>query len=126
MGMDLYIEVNHGPYLIDNNICLSKTSRHLSQGGAFVHNWIGGIIKVFSEPECFTPYHLEQSTTIKGITNILGGDNRFYNNLFCSMPVDKNYIPVIDKMSENVKNKGYGLNAYKDLKLDLYIGDNIF
>jgi len=29
-----------------------------------------------------TPYHKPHSTEIAGLTNISGGDNRFYNNIF--------------------------------------------
>lgn len=36
---DIFMEVNHGPYLVDNNILLSPASvRDLSQGGAYVYN----------------------------------------------------------------------------------------
>lgn len=38
---DLFIEVNHGPYLVDNNIFLSSHSLKIqTEGGAFVHNLI--------------------------------------------------------------------------------------
>lgn len=41
--MDFFIEVNHGPFLIDNNILLSDVSiGTMSEGGAFVHNLILG------------------------------------------------------------------------------------
>ena len=40
---DLFCEVDHGPYLIDNNIFLSEVGfLRLSEGGAFVHNLIAG------------------------------------------------------------------------------------
>ncbi|MHC4506704.1 MAG: right-handed parallel beta-helix repeat-containing protein, partial [Planctomycetota bacterium] len=36
---DLFVEVNHGPFVVDNNICLSRTAMNdWSQGGAFSHN----------------------------------------------------------------------------------------
>ena len=39
---DLFVEVNHGPFLVDNNIFLSPQSLLInSQGGAYVHNLIG-------------------------------------------------------------------------------------
>src|ERR1017187_1566458 len=38
---DLFVEVDHGPFLVDNNIFLSRTALLVvSQGGAYVHNLI--------------------------------------------------------------------------------------
>ena len=40
---DLFVEVDHGPFLVDNNIFLSPTTLlDVSQGGAYVHNLIAG------------------------------------------------------------------------------------
>lgn len=80
---DLWLEVNHGPTLIDNNILLSKVSiKDWSQGSAFVHNFIAGEIQSKAVLSRKTPYHFANSTKIKGISSIKGGDNRYINNLF--------------------------------------------
>jgi hypothetical protein len=80
---DLFVEVNHGPFLIDNNIFLSDLAiRDWSEGGAYAHNLIAGKIEQRQVTDRFTPYHLPHSTRVKGLRNILGGDNRFYNNIF--------------------------------------------
>ena len=43
MGEDIFVEVSHGPTLIDNNLLLSTRSLKLAaQGIAVVHNLIGG------------------------------------------------------------------------------------
>ena len=43
---DLFLEVNHGPMLVDNNLLLSPVAMwNQSQGGAFVHNLIAGLNK---------------------------------------------------------------------------------
>jgi len=80
---DLFMEVNHGPYLIDNNLFLSPTSLlDMSQGGAFVHNlWAGRLISTV-ELNRETPYHPAHSTVVAGLGRIQGGDNRFFNNVF--------------------------------------------
>ncbi len=80
-GMDFYSEVNHGPYVVDNNIFLSGTSRHLSQGGAFVHNIWGGKLGNWSDPR-YTPYFEQHSTVKRGDHQISIGDDHFYNNIF--------------------------------------------
>ncbi len=78
---DLFLEVNHGPYLVDHNVFLSETSLvDWSQGGAFVHNLFDGKIKRNSA-ERETPYMKAHSTEILGLKNIVGGDNRFLNNV---------------------------------------------
>ena len=80
---DLFVEVNHGPYVIDNNICLSsKSIRNQSQGAAFVNNLFCGDNYVFSEHTRYTPYHWPHSTAIKGLSVIGGGDDRYFNNVF--------------------------------------------
>jgi len=80
---DLFVEVNHGPFLIDNNLFLSGRSLlDMSQGGAYVHNLFAGRIVRRPELSRETPYHPAHSTTVAGLLNISGGDDRFYNNIF--------------------------------------------
>jgi alpha-N-arabinofuranosidase len=53
---DLYIEVNHGPFLINNNIFLSKIALlDRSEGGAFTHNLVLGRLKGGGPEERKTP-----------------------------------------------------------------------
>ena len=80
---DMFIEVNHGPYLVDNNIMLSPVTLNLqSEGGAFVHNLMAGVIGIRNEFGRYTPYHEAHSTEIRGLSVIASGDDRFINNLF--------------------------------------------
>lgn len=80
---DLFFEVNHGPYVVDNNICLSPMSlRNISQGGAFAHNLFCGKVVMDSEHGRYTQYHFPHSTAVAGLMSILSGDDRFYNNMF--------------------------------------------
>ena len=80
---DLYLEVGHGPFLVDNNILLSTTSlRDKSQGGAFAHNLFAGLIDCADELRRATPHHAAHRTAIIGRSNIPGGDHRWHNNLF--------------------------------------------
>jgi alpha-N-arabinofuranosidase len=81
---DLFLEVNHGPFVVDNNVSLSDTTLvDVSQGGAYVHNLIGGEVVQAPEPDRATPYHPPRSTAVAGITEIQGGDDRFVNNVVC-------------------------------------------
>ena len=93
MSQDVFIEVGHGPTLIDNNILLSKASvRIATQGVALVHNLILGAftavgggtdmtVNGVNQPR-YTPYHIRHRTEVAGFMSILHGDNRFYNNIF--------------------------------------------
>jgi alpha-N-arabinofuranosidase len=79
---DLFVEVNHGPFLVDHNLFLSATAlSDQSQGGAYAHNIFAGKIIARSELSRETPWLEEHGTKIAGLKNIKGGDSRFYNNL---------------------------------------------
>ena len=80
---DFMVEVCHGPYLVDSNLFLSPWAvKDMSTGGAYVHNYIAGRIANCTEHQRYTPYHVPHGTAVAGVSNILGGDNRFFNNLF--------------------------------------------
>ena len=101
MSQDIFVEVGHGPTLIDNNIMLSKASvRIATQGIACVHNLIAGAftavgggtdntVNGINQPR-YTPYHIPHRTEVAGFMTILHGDDRFYNNIFIqNWPVEK-------------------------------------
>lgn len=93
MSQDIFVEVSHGPTLIDNNILLSKASIRLAtEGVACVHNLILGaftavgggtdnVVNGVNQPR-YTPYHIRHRTEVAGFMTILHGDNRIYNNIF--------------------------------------------
>ena len=97
-GEDIFIEVSHGPTLVDNNLLLSLRSLKLAtQGVAVVHNLIAGALTCvgsgvgngsikYSSPR-YTPYHKPHGTAINGFMTILHGDMRFYNNTFVQQDV---------------------------------------
>ncbi len=80
---DLFVEVCHGPYTVDHNLFLSAMNfRNVSQGGAFVHNLFAGHIVINPDRGRMTPYHFPHETAVAGYTNIIGGDDRFIQNVF--------------------------------------------
>ena len=82
---DLMVEVDHGPFLVDNNIFLSRVSQLvLSQGGAYAHNLFCGTMQVIQHESRETPYMKAHSTTVVGLHDNPSGDMRFYNNLFAA------------------------------------------
>ena len=101
---DFFIEVNHGPFVIDNNISLSAWALDdWSQGGTYAHNLFGGRLAFRPVPDRSTPYHQPHSTTLAGLSTIPGGDNNFYNNLVAggSLAVYDD-APMPSRMAGNV------------------------
>lgn len=103
LGEDIFVEVSHGPTLIDNNLLLSNVACRLStQGIALVHNLIAGSFMwvgsgtdngghKFPTPR-YTPYHVPHRTEIAGFMTILHGDARFYNNIFVQQKIREDLV----------------------------------
>ena len=100
LGEDLFVEVSHGPTLIDHNLLLSPCAGRIStQGIAFAHNLIAGSFTCvgtgthnagLDHPDSarYTPYHVPHSTLVAGFMTILHGDARFYSNIFVQQDED--------------------------------------
>lgn len=114
---DLFLEVDHGPYVVDNNIMLSPVSLSLqSEGGAFVNNLFCGFSIIRDEFGRYTPYHFPHSTDVMGLSIILSGDDRFINNIFVGASVDS----LVNK------NRAYGTIAYDKSRQKLTMEDNVY
>ncbi len=75
--------MDHGPFLLDNNVLLSSLSlTDNSQGGAYAHNLFAGSIKMLPFDSRQTPFLKAHSTAVAGYHDNPRGDDRFYNNLF--------------------------------------------
>jgi hypothetical protein len=88
-GADLFLEVNHGPILVDHNVMLSPMALWvMSQGNAFAHNLFGGHVKI--QPDVWsrqTPFLAVHFTAGAGMHPSPCGDDRYFHNLFLH-PVD--------------------------------------
>lgn len=81
--VDAFVEVDHGPFVFDNNLLLSSLSlRDNSQGGAYAHNLFAGFIRALPFDSRQTPFLKAHSTAVAGYHDNPRGDDRFYNNLF--------------------------------------------
>lgn len=109
---DLFVEVNHGPFVVDNNLFLSKLNlRDMSQGGAYLHNLFAGAITVCPEPNRKTPFHPPHKTEVAGLASIQGGDNRFLNNVFIGRG-ENTPMPEGAPAPRRTWITGFGLSAY--------------
>ncbi len=114
-GRDLFFEVDHGPYMVDNNLFLSGASLlDMSEGGAYVHNLFNGTLVSAPEPNRQTPYHPAHSTSVAGLTTIKGGDCRFYNNIF------------IGQGATTQAAAAFGLASYDKREFPLRTGGNVY
>ncbi|BAK33718.1 hypothetical protein MLP_07040 [Microlunatus phosphovorus NM-1] len=106
---DLFVEVSHGPYLVEHNILGSKASLEVfSQGGAYVHNLVCGTVALAPVVERPTPYHRPHSTQVAGYAAIHGGDDRHIGNIFLGGDPAAAYHPT----SRVWGALGYGTTGY--------------
>lgn len=127
MSQDIFVEVGHGPTLIDHNILLSEVSVRLAtQGVAMVHNLVCGALTCVGEgtgPR-YTPYHIPHRTEVMGFMTILHGDDRFYNNIFVQKwPQEDVVIPHDSDEGFDLENRKAGtwmFDEYPDY--DQWIG----
>lgn len=122
---DLFVEVNHGPFLVDNNLFLSGLSlRDVSEGGAYAHNLLTGRIISYTEPRRSTPYLRAHSTALAGLASTVGGDDRFYNNIF----VGNGGPPAAGAEADTNPRRfgGYGLWIYNHREFPLRTGGNVY
>ncbi|MCX6876834.1 MAG: right-handed parallel beta-helix repeat-containing protein [Verrucomicrobia bacterium] len=122
---DLYVEVNHGPFLVDNNLLLSSRSVwDMSEGGAFVHNLMTGKIDNWYDMGRLTPHLQPHSTAVAGLTITQGGDNRYFNNIFVGqgLPGDAPVSTTDPKKSIS----GFGLRVYDVRNFVLQTGGNVY
>lgn len=110
---DLFVEVNHGPFLIENNLFLSELSlRDWSEGGTYVHNLFAGNIE--GRPQSrLTPYHHSNSTELAGLRETRCGDNRFFNNIFMGG-------------APKVQSRFSGLSGYANTELPVTADGNVY
>ena len=91
---DLFVEVSHGPYVVDHNVLASPVALEVfAQGGAYVHNLVAGSVRLEQVLDRATPYHLPHSTQVAGVATVEGGDDRYVGNLFIGGERDDAYGP---------------------------------
>lgn len=132
---DLFVEVSHGPYIVDHNIMASEYSLdNVSQGGAYINNLICGKMNHWKEMTRSTQYHLPHSTKIAGFSFIYGGDDRFYNNIFIGADGlegvgtshYKNHTASLEEYIENVHKNPGDAEIFNLVEQPVYINNNAY
>ncbi|TVQ20811.1 MAG: DUF1565 domain-containing protein [Spirochaetaceae bacterium] len=113
LNQDFFAEVNHGPYLVDNNIFLSRISiRDQSESGVYAYNYIAGEIQCAAEHRRDTPWQEADSTALAGLAPTRGGDNHFYGNTFAGPGDVAETEPREVGLHSPAWKSGYGLAMY--------------
>ena len=123
---DLFVEVDHGPFLVDNNLFLSAVSLlDMSEGGAYVHNLLAGKIISRPEPGRATPYHPAHSTargrpgaTSRAATT---GSTTTSWSAEASPPPSRASRPARARRAD-----GFGLWVYDAREFPLQTGGNVY
>lgn len=132
---DLFVEVSHGPYIVDHNILTSEYALdNVSQGGAYINNIIAGKMNHWKVLNRSTQYHLPHSTKIAGFSLIYGGDDRFYNNIFIGKDGVagvgtshyKNYTTSLEEYIENVHKRNGDVEEFSLVEQPVYINNNAY
>lgn len=133
---DFYIEVTHGPQLVDHNIFGSVHSlENHAQGTAFIHNLFLGKSHLYPIIDRSTPYHFPHSTKVKGCAFVYGGDDRYYNNLFIVNHEAETigthyydiYTPSLETYMADVEALEPGdEDIFIKVKQPVYISDNVY
>ena len=106
IDQDLFVEVNHGPFVVDNNIFLSPMSLlSVSQGGAYLYNLMAGKLVLNRFDGRQTPFHKPHSTELAGMHDNPFGDDRYCNNILTGAA---------------------DLSLYDDATLPVFMAGNVF
>jgi len=133
---DLFVEVSHGPTLVDYNVLGSKNALvNDAQGVAYVHNLFAGGFELRFSTDRATPYHTPHSTEVAGFSAIFGGDDRYYQNIFvgCKAKYEvgtacfngyptslEEYIDIVDA------KQPCDHREFMDTKQPVYISGNVY
>ncbi len=132
---DLFVEVSHGPYMVDHNILGSEHSLdNVSQGGAYIANLFCGRMSQWKVLNRSTQYHLPHSTKIAGFSLIYGGDDRFYNNIFVGREGlngvgtshFQDYTTSLEEFIEKVHEKHGDVEEFNLVQQPVYIKNNLY
>lgn len=132
---DLFVEVSHGPYIVDHNIMTADYALdNVAQGGAYINNLIRGKMVQNKVLNRSTQYHLPHSTKIAGFSLVYGGDDRFYNNIFvgaeglegAGTSHYKNYTSSLEEYITEVHKNSGDLEAFLKAEQPVYINNNMY
>lgn len=133
---DFFIEITHGPCLVDDNVFASRESIiNAAQGTAFVNNLIAGGTRRWDGLSRSTPYHAAHSTDVRGTACVYSYDDRMFNNIFAGKGGDEKLYGTVaydgcttslDEYVSIVRATGRDVDGYAGVRQPAYIGGNLY
>ncbi len=85
----VFLEMNHGPALIDNNILVGRGLRSNSEATIIAHNLlVDSRYKYQPDVKRRSQYYKPHTTIVKGVKTGTAKDERWYNNIFIRRGLD--------------------------------------
>ncbi len=84
----VFLEMNHGPTLVDNNILIGKDVRSNSRATVFAHNLFVDCGYTVSGDSRRPGYYKPHTTKIAGYKDCSAEDDRWFNNIFIRKGLD--------------------------------------
>lgn len=86
----IFLEMDHGPTLVDNNVLIGQPVRSNSEATVFAHNLFVGCGYDYSpDTERRSEYYTPHTTKIVGRKTGTAQDDRWFNNLFVRQGLDR-------------------------------------
>jgi hypothetical protein len=132
---DLFIEVSHGPFIVDHNILTADYALdNHAQGGAYINNLICGRMNLKKQLDRATQYHLPHSTDVAGFAVTYCGDDRYYNNIFIGndeveeVGTDhfNGYTTSLEEFIQLATDLNQDHMRYSEVEEPVYINKNVY
>ena len=110
----LFLEMNHGPTLVDNNVFVGQPVRSNSEATVFAHNLFVDCAYVYSpDTERRSGYFKPHTTESAGRKTGTAQDEKWFNNLFIRQGLDQvktapGYESDYNVFLEGAKKSGFG------------------
>ena len=124
---DIFVEVNHGSFVIDHNLLLSRRMSILdtSEGGAYINNLFAGAL-IYIPQDRTTPYQKPHSTEVIATSTTICGDNRYYNNIFSAFDVENDLPDAWWIQEGNFARNGFGIAGYDSAGYPSFADGNVY
>lgn len=120
----VFLEMNHGPILVDNNILIGKAVRSNSEATVFAHNlFVDCGYEYNPDTERRSAYYTPHTMVGAGRKSGTARDDRWFNNIFIRQGLDKVKTAPGYASDYNIFLEGAGKSSFGDKNsvLDPYV-----
>jgi hypothetical protein len=110
----VFLEMNHGPILVDNNVLIGQPVRSNSEATVFAHNLFVDCGYVYSpDTKRRSQYYRPHTTQVVGRKTGTARDDRWFNNIFVRQGLDRvkdapGYASDYNVFLEGAKKSSFG------------------